>query len=151
MAVDLETDLDAKSLVGPLWAITCNDAVAHPDGPTTARLARSLAARYPLGGAEAVSNNLIGCPGWRGSSGAIGRLSQVRAPAPLVIGNTYDPNTPYVAAQRLASDIGGRLVTYVGYGHTWLLNGSADPCMQAVVSTYSRRRRAPGPGPAARL
>jgi pimeloyl-ACP methyl ester carboxylesterase len=146
MAVDLETDLDAKSLVGPLWAITCNDAVAHPDGTTTARLARTLAARYPLGGAEAVSNNLIGCPGWGGSSGAIGRLSHVRAPAPLVIGNTYDPNTPYVGAQRLASDIGGRLVTYVGYGHTWLLNGSTDPCMQAVVSTYFVDGVLPAPG-----
>ena len=136
MALGLETDLDAKSLVGPLWAITCNDAVAHPDGATTARLARSLAGRYPLGGAEAVSNNLIGCPGWMGSSRAIGHLSLVRAPAPLVIGNTFDPNTPYVSARRLASDIGGRLATYVGYGHTWLLNGSANPCMQAVVSTY---------------
>ena len=23
-----------------------------------------------------------------------------------------------------------------GYGHTWLLNGSADACMQAVVGAY---------------
>jgi pimeloyl-ACP methyl ester carboxylesterase len=136
MAMDLETDLDAKSLVGPLWAITCNDAVTRPDGTATARLARSLAARYPLGGGEAVSNNLIGCPGWEGSRRAIGHLSPVRAPVPLVIGNTFDPNTPYTSAQRLASDIGGRLATYVGYGHTWLLNGSANSCMQAVVRTY---------------
>ena len=136
VAVGLETDLDDKSLVGPLWAITCNDAVAHPSGPATAALARSLAARYPLGGAEAVANNLIGCPGWSGSGGTVARLTPGHAPTPLVVGNTHDPNTPYVSARRLAGDIGGRLVTYEGYGNTWLLNGSTDACMQRVVGAY---------------
>ncbi len=135
VALGLETDLDAKSLVGPLWAITCNDARGHPGGATTARLARSLEARFPLGGAEAVANNLIACPGWVGSVGAV-HLSPNRAPVPLVIGNTDDPNTPYVSARHLASDIAGRLVTYVGPGHTWLLNGSANPCLQTVVGAY---------------
>ena len=136
VALGLETDLDGSSLVGPLWTITCNDAVAHPDGAATAALARALARRYPLGGAEAVANNLIGCPGWRGSGGAIPRLAPNRAPTPLVIGNTYDPNTPYASAVHLTSTIGGRLVTYVGYGHTWLLNGSSNRCMQLAVSGY---------------
>lgn len=136
VALGLETDLDGSSLVGPLWTITCNDAVAHPDGAATAALARALARRYPLGGAEAVANNLIGCPGWRGSGGAIPRLAPNRAPTPLVIGNTYDPNTPYSSAVHLTSTIGGRLVTYVGYGHTWLLNGSSNRCMQLAVSGY---------------
>ncbi len=145
VALGLETDLDAKSLVGPLWAITCNDAGHHPDGATTARLARSLEARYPLGGAEAVSNNLIGCPGWVGAVGAV-HLAPDRAPEPLVIGNTDDPNTPYVSARRLASDIAGRLVTYVGSGHTWLLNGSANPCMQSVVGAYLVDDVLPAPG-----
>lgn len=135
VALGLETDLDGKSLVGPLWAITCNDAAAHPNAGATAALARSLAERYPLGGAEAVSNNLIGCPGWT-SDVAIAHLSPNRAPTPLVIGNTYDPNTPYASARRLASTVGGRLVTYVGYGHTWLLNGSANTCMQGVIESY---------------
>jgi hypothetical protein len=136
VALGLETDLSGASLVGPLWTITCNDAVDHPDASTTAGLARSLAARYPLGGQEAVSNYLIGCPGWTNSSSAIAHLSPTPAPTPLVIGNTYDPNTPYVAARQLASAIGGRLVTYVGYGHTWLLNGSTNVCMEDVVTTY---------------
>jgi pimeloyl-ACP methyl ester carboxylesterase len=151
VALGLETDLDGKSLVGPLWTITCSDAATHPDGPTTAALARKLAARYPLGGAEAVANNLIGCPGWSSSNGAIAPLSPNAAPTPLVIGNTFDPNTPYTSAPKLASAVGGRLVTYVGYGHTWLLNGSTDPCMQAVVRAYlvdtvlpARGTRCPG-------
>jgi pimeloyl-ACP methyl ester carboxylesterase len=136
VALGLETDLDGNSLVGPLWTITCNDAIAHPDGQSTAALARSLAARYPLGGAEAVSNNLIGCSGWGSSNGAVGHLSPNSAPTPLVIGNTYDPNTPYASARQLTSTIGGRLVTYVGYGHSWILNGSKNGCMQKVVSAY---------------
>jgi pimeloyl-ACP methyl ester carboxylesterase len=136
LALGLETDINGQSIVGPLWAFTCNDALVHPDASATAALARSLATRYPLGGAEAVSNNLIACPGWSPSSGAIARLSPIRAATPLVIGNTFDPNTPYSAARQLTSDIGGRLVTYVGYGHSWLLNGSANPCMRDVVSSY---------------
>ena len=146
VALGLETDLDGSSLVGPLWTITCNDAVIHPDGPATAALARTLEARDPLGGAEAVANNLIGCPGWSGSAGAVGRLGPVRAPTALVIGNTGDPNTPYASARLLASAIGGRLVTYVGYGHTWLLNGSTNACMQAVVGDYLVAGRLPAPG-----
>ncbi len=146
VALGLETDLDGSSLVGPLWTITCNDAAAHPSGVATAALARSLARRYPLGGAEAVSNNLIGCPGWHGSGGPVAHLSPTGTASPLVIGNTYDPNTPYASARQLTSTIGGRLVTYVGYGHTWLLNGSSNACMQQVVSRYLVSRVLPPRG-----
>ncbi len=147
VALGLETDLNGNSLVGSLWSITCNDAESHPNGTPTASLARSLGKRYPLGGAEAVANNLIGCPEWKGSGGAVARLAAIRSqPPPLIIGNTYDPNTPYAVAQKLAPAIGGRLVTYVGYGHSWLLNGSADVCMQVVVSNYFLRGALPAPG-----
>ena len=136
VALGLETDLNGESLVGPLWTITCSDAVAHPDATATATLARSLEARYPLGGSEAVANYLIACPGWPRSSGAIAHLSPDGTSPPLVIGNVYDPNTPYAVAPQLATAVGGRLVTYVGSGHTWLLNGSTNACMQAVVTDY---------------
>ena len=145
-AQGLETDLNGNSLVGALWSITCNDAPVHPDAASTAALARSLAGRFPLGGAEAVANNLIGCPGWTGSGTAIAHLVPSRKQPPLVIGNTYDPNTPYAVARRLAPAIGGRLVTYVGYGHSWLLNGSANQCMQDVVSSYFVGDALPAPG-----
>ena len=74
VALGLEDDLNGASLVGPLWTITCNDAAVHPDAEATAALARSLAARDPLGGAEAVANYLIVCPGWTGSNEAIAHL-----------------------------------------------------------------------------
>ena len=136
VALGLEDDLNGASLVGPLWTITCNDAVVHPDAKVTAALARSLAKRDPLGGAEAVANYLIACPGWTGSGEAIAHLAPNGVPTPLVIGNVYDPNTPYVVAPELASAVGARLVTYVGYGHTWLLNGSTNACMDNVVTSY---------------
>ena len=146
VALGLEDDLNGESLVGPLWTITCSDAVGHPDAATTAQLARMLAARYPLAGAEAVANYLIACPGWSGSNEPIAHLSSHGAPTPLVIGNVYDPNTPYVVAPQLAAATGGRLVTYVGYGHTWLLNGSTNTCMANVVTAYIVDRVLPAKG-----
>lgn len=136
VASGLEDDLNGASLVGPLWTIMCGDASTHPSAGATAALARSLAAQYPLGGAEAVANNLIACPGWPRSGEPIARLTPNGTPTPLVIGNVYDPNTPYVIAPQLAAAVGGRLVTYVGYGHTWLLNGTSNDCMDDVVTSY---------------
>ena len=146
VALGLETDLNGNSLVGALWSITCNDAAAHPNGASTASLARTLATRFPLGGAEAVANNLIGCPGWTDSTEAVAHLNPIRRQPPLIIGNTYDPNTPYAVARQLAPAVGGRLVTYVGYGHSWLLNGSANVCMQDVVTDYLIRGVLPARG-----
>jgi pimeloyl-ACP methyl ester carboxylesterase len=136
VALGLEDDLNGASLVGPLWTIMCGDAATHPSAGATAALARSLATQFPLGGAEAVANNLIACPGWPRSGEPIAHLSPNGTPTPLVIGNVYDPNTPYVIAPQLAAAVGGRLVTYVGYGHTWLLNGSTNACMDNVVTSY---------------
>jgi pimeloyl-ACP methyl ester carboxylesterase len=136
VALGLETDLNGSSLVGPLWAFTCNDATTHPNAAATASLARKLGSRFPFGGAEAVANNLIGCPGWTNRTGSLAHLVAIRSRPPLVIGNTGDPNTPYAAARFLAMTVGGRVATYVGQGHSWLLNGSSNLCMQSVVTNY---------------
>jgi pimeloyl-ACP methyl ester carboxylesterase len=145
VALGLETDLNGSSLVGSLWSITCNDAADRPSARATASLARRLASRYPPAGGEAVANNLVGCPGWSHSTGTLAHLVAMRSQPPLVIGNTGDPNTPYAAAHLLATAVGGRLVTYEGYGHSWLLNGSSNPCMQEVVSNYLIRDVLPTP------
>jgi pimeloyl-ACP methyl ester carboxylesterase len=136
VALGLETDLNGQSLVGALWGFTCNDASTHLSAAATASLARRLTSRFPFGGAEAVANNLIGCAGWGNSKGTLPHLVVLRGQPPLVIGNTGDPNTPYAAARLLAQAVGGREVTFVGYGHSWLLNGSSNTCMQHVVSIY---------------
>ncbi len=58
-------------------------------------------------------------------------------PPILVIGNTGDPNTPITGARHLAAAIpSARLLTWRGWGHTWLLSGYTDTCMQQRVTAY---------------
>jgi len=66
-------------------------------------------------------------------------------PAPLVVGTTYDPSTPYRAAKALVSQLGtGRLLTMRGDGHTAYANGS--PCIDAAVEAYLEQRALPAAG-----
>ena len=59
------------------------------------------------------------------------------APPVLVIGNTGDPNTPLVGGRHLAALYPrASMLTWVGWGHTWLLSGSTDVCMQTAVTRY---------------
>ena len=55
----------------------------------------------------------------------------------LVVGNTGDPNTPLIGAKHLAAIFPhATLLTWTGWGHTWLLSGAGDACMQQAVTTY---------------
>ena len=137
VALELETDVDGSPLVDALWAITCNDAASHPDPLDAGNLAVALNARYPLLGAYAVTYTMGGCVQWPRAQDPVTDVHPKRAPPVLVVGNTGDPNTPYVGAQHLAAIFpSGRLVTWRGWGHTWLLSGSADQCMQRLVTSY---------------
>ncbi|MGW3730198.1 alpha/beta hydrolase [Streptomyces sp. NPDC000851] len=53
----------------------------------------------------------------------------------LVVGNTYDPSTPYSAAQAMAEELANaRLLTHEAVGHTALFNPSS--CVRAYESRY---------------
>jgi pimeloyl-ACP methyl ester carboxylesterase len=137
VSLGLELDLDGKSLVSSLWAITCNDASKHPNSLQAGALAWALAARYPLEGASGVANYLEGCVGWPAAKEPITHVHVQGGPPIVVIGNTGDPNTPYLAAKQLTRALGSAtLVTWVGWGHTWLLNGASDPCVSQAVTDY---------------
>ncbi len=137
LALELETDVDGAPLVDPLWAITCNDAESHPGPVAAGRQARALAAKYPLLGAYAVDYTMGGCVSWPAGRQPVTGIHPLAVPPIMVIGNTGDPNTPIVGARHLAALIpGARLLTWEGWGHTWLLSGSSDICMQPLVSTY---------------
>ena len=57
------------------------------------------------------------------------------APAPLVIGTTYDPATPYAWAERLAADLGtARLLTMEGDGHA--AYGGESACIDSSTEAY---------------
>lgn len=53
----------------------------------------------------------------------------------LVVGNTFDPATPYTSSQAMAAALAdGHLLTVDGFGHTELLNPSA--CAQQHIADY---------------
>ncbi len=137
LALLFATDIDGTPLVDPLWAITCNDAAAHPGPVTAGALARSLAVRYPLIGAYSVTYTMGGCVSWPAPRQPVADLHPKGTPPIVVIGNTGDPNTPLINAKHLALIFpDATLITWKGWGHTWLLSGSGDACMQQVVTTY---------------
>jgi len=147
LSLEFDTDIDGAPLVDPLWAITCNDAASHPGPVAAGDQARTLAARYPLLGGYAVTYAMGGCVSWPAARQPVVDLHPTGTPPILVIGNTGDPNTPLVGARHLAGDLpGARLATWAGWGHTWLLSGSGDTCMQRVVTTYLTGGGLPAPG-----
>ncbi len=137
LSLEFATDVDGEPLVDPLWAITCNDAADHPGPVAAGTLARALDARDPLLGGYAVTYTMGGCVAWPRGIQPIVDLRPSAAPPVLVIGNTGDPNTPYVGARHLAAAFPTSvLLTWDGWGHTWLLSGAADACMQRSVTVY---------------
>ncbi|HXA34560.1 MAG TPA: alpha/beta fold hydrolase [Acidimicrobiales bacterium] len=147
LALELDEDISGAPLVDASWAITCNDFASHLTPRTAGAQARSLAARYPLIGGYAVTYNLGGCVAQPKSPHAIGHLHPDHAPPVLLIGNIGDPNTPLVGSRHLAAAFSAAtLVTWDGWGHTWLLNGSSDHCMVDVVDGYLILHHLPKPG-----
>jgi pimeloyl-ACP methyl ester carboxylesterase len=147
LSLAFEQDLDGTSLVGPQWTYACNDATERPAPVTAGRLARSLTERYGQLGGYAVTYDLGACVAWPAATDPVTAVAVHGGPPILVIGNTGDPNTPHAGAVALAGALGtGHLVTWDGWGHTWLLNGSTDPCMQQVVDGYLETRTVPAAG-----
>jgi pimeloyl-ACP methyl ester carboxylesterase len=89
------------------------------------------------------------CAGWRATDadGYFGPWDHPTAHPLLLIGNTYDPATPYqdslAMEQQLAS---ARLLTLDGYGHTELDNPSS--CVQDYQAAYLINGTLPPPGTA---
>ena len=147
LALEFVVDIDGAPLVDAQWAITCNDTAGHPGPVAAGALARMLAARYPLLGGYAVNYNLGGCVAWpdgrhrwphstrstphRSWSSATRATRTPRWSAPA----TWPPPIPTPSQ-----------LTWVGWGHTWLLSGSSDTCVQAAVSRYLAGGGLPPPG-----
>lgn len=137
IALQFQEDVDGSPLEEALWAITCNDAAEHPGGEAAGRLATALAGQEPLLGAYAVTYTMGGCVSWPTARQPVAGVHPRGTPPVLVIGNTGDPNTPYVGARHLtAAFSSARLLTWRGWGHTWLLSGSGDACMQRWLVGY---------------
>jgi TAP-like protein len=82
-----------------------------------------------------VDYTMGGSVSWPAGRHLVTGIRPTACPHPA-FGNTGDPNTPFVGARHLATLLpGARLLTWQGWGHTWLLNGWADPCMEPLVAT----------------
>jgi TAP-like protein len=67
------------------------------------------------------------------------------SPAPLVIGTTYDPATPYAGAVALVEAQGNaRLLTMAGDGHT--AYGGNSACIDAATDAYLFGQTLPAAG-----
>ncbi len=86
-----------------------------------------------------------GCAGWPVRPADPPKRQHITgAPPILVVGNTYDPSTPYAWAQGLAGQIAGsRLLTYDGDGHTALYNSA---CARTHEADYLVTTATPPPG-----
>ena len=63
----------------------------------------------------------------------------------LVVGNSFDPATPYAGAQKVAELLpDSSLLTYTGWGHTAF--GSGNFCVDSTVVNYLITRQAPAAG-----
>ncbi len=137
LALEFATDVDGTPLVDPQWAITCNDAAVRPGPGAAGNQARDLHRRYPLIGAYAVTSTLGGCVAWPAARQPVVDVHPRGTPPVLVIGNTGDPATPLIGARHLAAVFpAASVAVWKGWGHTWLLSGSGDECMQHVVTAY---------------
>ena len=146
LALEFVVDVGGAPLVDAQWAITCNDTTHHLGPRAAGTLARALSARSPMIGGFTVNYNLGGCVTWWDSRRPVSSMHPDDAPPVLVIGNTGDPNTPLIGARHLASAYPhATQLTWVGWGHTWLLSGSTDSCVQAAVTRYLASGHLPPP------
>ena len=87
------------------------------------------------------------CASWQlpGKGRYLGPYNKATSSPVLVIGNIYDPATPYSGARAAAGRIpGARLLTVNGYGHTSLAVPSA--CANAAFDAYTINGRVPARG-----
>jgi pimeloyl-ACP methyl ester carboxylesterase len=117
------------------YEIGCLDAPAPPTLAAVRRIAERAERVAPVFGA---SNAWLGlpCTFWPAKpDGNVGPIHAAGAPPILVIGTTDDPATPYESARALSRELkSGRLLTYVGEGHT--AYGRGDSCIDDKVDTY---------------
>jgi pimeloyl-ACP methyl ester carboxylesterase len=124
------------NLIDANVAINCIDRPG-PSGGIAGYVAAAAAgaADGPTFG-EAIGWALPPCAYWPvapvSSPASVSRLPGL--PNVLVIGTIRDPATPYSQAVSLATQLGGRLLTYNGDGHTAYLRGSL--CVDRAVDSY---------------
>ncbi len=124
--------------LAPTIAVYCGD-LPHPTSTDQVEELATGAAREATVVPGLVSGYVrafaLPCLGWPvRPPDALGVVTAAGSPPILVVGNTGDPVTPYEAARRVVGSLRrGRLLTYVGGGHTIY---SKDDCADAYIDSY---------------
>jgi pimeloyl-ACP methyl ester carboxylesterase len=134
-----------NNITAAFYAIGCLDGPAPRSAATIERLAQRAARVAPNFGASTVWLGLP-CTYWPiPPDGRPGAIHARGAPPILVVGTTNDPATPYAQAQALAGELdSGRLLTFVGQGHTAYGHGHA--CIDQAVDAYLVNLKLPPAG-----
>jgi pimeloyl-ACP methyl ester carboxylesterase len=130
--------VDSESYAGPeqASAIECADS-PNPRNPADYRALAAFA--YARSGDVGPNTSWAdeACATWQATDadGYFGPWNRRTANPVLVVGNTYDPSTPYQDSVKMANELArARLLTVDGYGHTDLLNPSH--CVNGYESSY---------------
>lgn len=119
--------------VGRQLAVICGESPNPTDGAAYTPQARLSYERSGYSGWPFVAY----CAGWSARAAApyLGPWDTPAAAPVVVVGNTFDPATPYASSQRTAQELAdGHLITVRGVGHTELLNPSR--CAQDLLAAY---------------
>ena len=116
-------------------AISCADSRISDDPQLVEALNDEITAASPLFG-RFFTNPQLGCQGWPAARGLVELdYTQPLANAPLIVGTTGDPATPYQGAVALHELFDrSHLLTYEGEGHTAYAGNST--CVDTVVDDY---------------
>ncbi|MFF4832672.1 alpha/beta hydrolase [Streptomyces sp. NPDC001315] len=133
-----ERDADGRytNLMFANAAVNCLDLPAAFSSPDQVRSdLPAFDKASPVFG-EGLAWSSLNCAYWPVKATGEPHRIQAKGAAPIVVvGTTRDPATPYRWAQSLAHQLSsGRLLTYVGDGHTAYGRGSA--CIDSAIDTY---------------
>ena len=124
-----------ETSIGPIFAILCSDS-PNP-GPAGYSLDDRIAYKRsgPMGQFRVWEN--VACANWPVGAADVyrGPWNRRTANPVLVIGNTYDPQTPYSGTVAMSQQLARvRLLTLNGYGHT--SGGDPSACVLGSETAY---------------
>lgn len=126
-----------------IYAVNCLDRPDRYDTAQVEKLADQWGQQWPfIGDSQAWS--LLACDNWPApATYTPHKIVAPGTPDILVIGNQYDPATPYVWAEALAGGLeNGKLITWQGGdGHTAYLRSSV--CVNDIVNRFLLTGKAP--------
>lgn len=135
----------STNAVEALYAVSCLDRPERRSLEEFRRAAAEVEASSPVFGAYVAWGSLA-CTSWPVRAQTTPHVIRAEGARPiLVVGTTRDPATPYAWSVSTARNLeSGRLLTYVGDGHTAYQRGSS--CIDAAVDRYLLTGRLPAKG-----